>query len=120
MNKEEKNQEHSGFWLGMVLGGLLGAAGAFYAATEDKEELREKLVERAKWFLDNLDELKDRVGETGEELREKAIELPEMIEEKSENIEEIAKEAIEKITSATQKAQKKGIKTFFSKGKPLK
>ena len=93
------------------------------------------MLVKGKQILENLEDFGEGVWEKGEEVKdevvakvqkasksveEKVPEIQEKAEEISEDIEEIAKDAIEKIAIATQKAQKSGVKRFFSKGKPLK
>jgi gas vesicle protein len=130
---DDNNEHGSGFWFGLAIGGLVGAVGSYLLTTDEKE--RKKLLARGKQILEGLEDFGGEALEKGEEIKdevvakvqkvtkvveEKAPEIQEKAEEVSEDIEEIAKDAIEKIAAVTQKAQKTGVKRFFSKGKALK
>lgn len=135
---DDNNEQHgSGFWFGLAIGGLVGAVGSYLLTTDEKE--RKKLLARGKQLLEGLEDFGEGALEKGEEIKdevvakvqkvtkvveEKAPEIQEIVQEKVENtseeIEVIAKDAIEKIAAVTQKAQKTGVKRFFSKGKALK
>jgi len=129
----DEPKENNGFWLGLALGGLLGAVGSYLATTDEME--RKKLLAKGKQMLRDIEDFGQSAYEKGEEVKEsvtrqakkiekvieeKAPVVQEAVEEKAGEIEQIAKKAIEEITTATHQAQKKGLKKFFfSKGRPL-
>lgn len=137
MNEEENSRTKSGFWLGVILGGLVGAVAA-YLAVDDKSELRKSLLKKGKILLDHLEDFKDEAVEKGEEvkkdvtekisdvkeeIRDKVEEIPEVAQEAVENVQEVANQAISQIVKAADKteanAHKKARLFFLKKGKPL-
>lgn len=137
MNEEENSRTKSGFWLGMILGGLVGAVAA-YLAVDDKSELRKSLITKGKILLDHLEDFKDEAVEKGEEIKEGVVEkikdvreevqdkieeIPEAAQEAVENVQEVANEAIAKIVKVADKTEanthKKARLFFLKKGKPL-
>ncbi|MCL5091116.1 MAG: hypothetical protein M1514_03845 [Patescibacteria group bacterium] len=128
------NEEHSnGFWFGLAIGGLLGAAASYLATTDEVE--RKKLLKKGKLLLENLEEFGGNVGEQVEEKVEKVTKLiekkaPEMVEvasdtvgDTADDVKKIAQEAIEKITASVEnlektakKVEKKGFANVFLRG----
>jgi len=52
------NGGSSGFWLGVILGGVVGAAIA-YLATDDKSQLRKNLIKKGRVLLEHWDDFKE-------------------------------------------------------------
>jgi gas vesicle protein len=76
---EEKNN----FFAGLIWGIILGAGGDwFLTKTEQGKIIREKLKEKSKDALGELDEIADSLREKKQELAEKVKEIQEEIEEK--------------------------------------
>lgn len=131
----EKN--NSGFWLGAVLGGVIGAAVA-YLAVDDKSQLRKNLIKKGKVLLNYLDDLKDDAADKGKEIQKEAVkkfeDVKENIQDKVEELPDITQEAVEKVQEEANRAITQIVKTadnaevqvhkqarkfFLSKGKPL-
>lgn len=112
MSEAENSHNGNGFLIGLVVGGLLGAAAAYILGTEDKDELKKKLKEKGKILLDNLEDMESAIGKKTEGLREKVADQVEIVEEK-------VKEIPETVDDATKTAKKSFKKFFFRKGRPL-
>jgi len=136
-NNTSGNGGSSGFWLGVILGGVVGAAIA-YLATEDKSQLRKNLIKKGKVLLEHLDDLKDDAADKGKEIQKEVVEkfddVKENIQDKVEELPDIAQEAVEKVQeeanraitqivktadNAEVQAHKQARKFFLSKGRPL-
>ena len=146
MNEEENNT--SGFWLGMILGGAIGAVAGYLLNSKDKRQALEEIREKGKLLLENLGTLKDEIVEKGEKVKraveEEVVEVVKEVKEakqdvadEMEGVPEAAREAIEKVEKAAQEAvknisesvktsntyvdpRKKGFgKIFFKKGNAL-
>lgn len=136
-NTAECHNGGSGFWLGAILGGLLGA-GIAYLVTEDKSELRKNLIKKGKVLLEHWDDFKDDAEKTGRKIERKAAaefaDIKEGVVEKVDEIPTVAQEAVEKVQeeadkaianivktadSAESKAHRQARNFFLSKGKPL-
>lgn len=137
MDELEQKRQNSGFLLGIVLGGIVGAAVA-YLAVDDKSQLRKNLIKKGKVLLNYLDDLKDDVADKGKEIQKEAVkkfgDVKENIQDKVEELPGIAQEAVEKVQEEANKAiiqivktadkaevqaHKQARKFFLSKGKPL-
>jgi len=146
MNEEENNT--SGFWLGLLIGGAVGAVAGYLFSNEDKKQALEEIKGKAKLLLENLGEIKDETLEKGEKVK-KVIEaeVGEVVKEvksgqdeiakEVEGVPQAAKEAIDRVEKAAQEAvknisesvkssntridpRKKGFgKSFFKKGNAL-
>jgi len=131
------NGGSSGFWLGVILGGVVGAAIA-YLATDDKSQLRKNLIKKGRVLLEHWDDFKEDAERSGrkiekkvaaefedvkEEVQGKVEEIPEVAQEAVENVQEEADKAIANIVktadTAEIQAHQKARKFFLSKGKPL-
>lgn len=138
MSDNDENKGNIGFWLGVILGGLIGAAVTYLAAADDKDELKRNLIKKGKILLKNLGEFKEGVEEKGAEIKEDVVgrveEVREGIQEKAEEIPEVAQEAVEKVQEEANKAianivkaadkaeiqaHQKARNFFLSKGRPL-
>ena len=109
---DNENHSNNGFWLGVIVGGLLGAVVAYIFGSEDKEELKKKLREKGKILLKNLEDFKEKVGESSEGLREKMVSEVGEVEQKVGELPETVQDAVQTV--------KKSAKNFFlKKGKPL-
>ena len=127
----------NGFWLGVVLGGVIGAAVA-YLATEDKSQLRKNLIKKGKVLLEHWDDFKEDAERSGrkiekkvsaefeevkEEVQDRVEEIPAVAQEAVENVQETANKAITEIVRAADKAEvqahHQARKFFLSKGRPL-
>lgn len=145
---EEKNTSVD-FWLGLIIGGLLGGALTYLFAVDDKDEFKRSLIKKGKTLLNNLGELSKEAQQKSQELREKATEkiteiqneiqeeaqeFQEEIEEKAQELPQLAQEAVTKVKEEANKAiqnimetaeeiknqsPQKSPKFFLSKGKPL-
>lgn len=69
MNDNE-NRSGRGFLMGMILGGIIGAAAAYLLGGEDREKAKRILKQKGKLLLGSLDDFGDKVGEIGEEVKE--------------------------------------------------
>lgn len=125
MNEEENNT--SGFWLGMILGGAIGAVAGYLLSSKDKRQALEEIREKGKLLLENLGTFKDEIVEKGEKVK-KAVEaeLPQTAKEAIEKVEKAAQEAVKNISESVKASdiyvdpRKKGFgKIFFKKGNAL-
>lgn len=136
-NQTESHSGGSGFWLGAILGGLLGA-GIAYLVTEDKSQLRKNLIKKGKILLEHWDDFKDDAEKSGRKVEKRLVaefeDIKEGAQEKAEEIPVVAQEAVEKVQEEANKAIANIVKTadkaeiqahqqarkfFLSKGKPL-
>lgn len=145
---DENNENNNGFWIGLIVGGILGAGASYLLGIEDKEEAKKKLLQKGKWLLENFDEIgegikekslgvKDeavqKVNEVKDEIEERVRDLPEIAEEAVENVQKAAEEAVENIVNAVEeneevlvekpvkeKTASSGKRFFFKKGKQIK
>jgi len=126
MDKEEGQVHHSsGFLIGLLVGGLLGAVAAYFAAA-DKED-KERLIAKGKELLGSIKDFGEEVKEKGErvveEVKEKVEDFPEAAQDAVESVQVAAKEAIAKITQVADQTENKARypakKFFLSRGKPL-
>lgn len=136
-NTTEGHGGSGGFWLGAVLGGLLGA-GIVYLVTEDKSQTRKNLIKKGKVLLEHWDDFKDDAEKSGRKIEKKAVaefaDIKEGVAEKVDEIPTVAQEAVEKVQEEADKAIANIVKTadsaeiqahrqarkfFLSKGKPL-
>jgi len=130
-DKDQNSTSHHGFWLGMILGGLIGAAAAYWASTDDKDELKKDLLKKGKILLKNLDELKEEAQEKGTEIKEvveekveKGVEeIPEVAQKAVRSVQGVADRAIGEIVKAAgdveNSAHRQARKFFLKQGKPL-
>jgi len=131
---------NSGFWLGMIFGGIVGAV-VTYLATEDKSQLKKSLLEKGKILLEHWDDFKDEVEEKGkklekvekkfvgeleetkEEAQEMIAEIPAVAQDAVERVQQEANEAIANIVKTADNAEiqahRQARKFFLSKGRPL-
>ena len=136
-NTTELHGGGSGFWLGAIFGGLLGA-GIAYLVTEDKSQLRKNLIKKGKILLEHWDDFKEDAEKSGRKIERRAAaefeDIKEGVQEKVEEIPVVAQEAVEKVQEEADKAianivktadtaeiqaHQKARKFFLSKGKPL-
>ena len=102
MNEEENNT--SGFWLGLLIGGAVGAVAGYLFSNEDKKQALEEIKGKAKLLLENLGEIKDETLEKGKKVK-KVIEaeVGEVVKEVKSGQDEIAKE-VEGVPQAAKEA----------------
>lgn len=146
MNEEESST--SGFWLGMILGGAIGAVAGYLLNSKDKRQALEEIKGKGRLILENLGDFKDEVVEKGERVKKVVVaevvdvaqevkEAKEAVAQEMEGVPEAAREAIEKVEKAAAEAvknisdsvkssgsridpRKKGFgKIFFKKGEAL-
>ncbi len=137
MDEPEKKSSNTGFLLGAILGGIIGATIA-YLATDDKSQLRRNLIKKGKILLENLDDFREEAGERGKKIEKEVVkkieEVKEELQDKIEQIPEVAQEAVETVQRAADKQVAKVVKVadktenklhqnarkfFLKKGKPL-
>jgi len=108
----EKTDSHN-FLLGMIIGGAIGAAVAYFFNSDDKEKAIKSIKEKAEVLLENFGELK-------EDLVDKTQEVKEAVEEKTQEIVEEVKEIPHTVETKIIPHNKKGFgKSFFKKGDAL-
>lgn len=79
LNNNQKQKPENNFWLGFLLGGVLGAASLFLFGTKKGRQTLKKIIESA-------EELEESLAETIENLEEKIEESQEKIGNKIETI----------------------------------
>ena len=115
MDETRETHHHDNqFWIGLFLGGLLGALLILFLGTEKGKKLAKKLQEEGLDFLDDakesFDEKKEAIGHQVvmqvEELKEKGADLleegRELLDEGKTLEEELAKKVIDKKNEVTQ------------------
>jgi len=141
MNELNENENKGGgFWLGLAIGGLVGAVTSYFALTDDKQ--RRKLLKKGKAIIEGLEDFGGDVVDRGEEIKDQVSDkiegVSEVVEEKKpqvtkatkkavKQIKAVASDAVEKIEDVAEGASdtavgiKKSVikKFFFRKGKPL-
>lgn len=137
MDEVEQKNPNNGFLLGVVLGGIVGAAIA-YLAVDDKSALRKNLVKKGKILLDHLDDFKEdaeqkgmqiqkevvkRIEEVKEEVADKVEQIPETTAAAVETIQKAADKEVARVVKVADKAEnnlhQKARKFFLKKGKPV-
>jgi len=116
----EENKNKNGFFLGVLLGGLIGGVAAYFLSSEDQEEARKNIVKKGKVILKNLDE-------TYEDVKDKGVEVKEAIQEKAEetveNVQDAAQEAVKNIGNTTKRVEKQVTRNasrfFMRQGRSL-
>jgi len=145
---EDNAENNSGFWIGLIAGGLLGAGISYFLSFENKEEAKKKLLQKGRWLLENFEDIGEEIGERGKEIGSKAVEriaevkqeveekvqdLPVIAQEAVENVQKAAEEAVANIVSAVEEKEAEvlaekpvkaktvasGKKFFFKRGGPL-
>lgn len=90
------NHDNRGFWIGLLIGGLLIAVLLFLMTTKEGKKIAEKLIERIENLADdlenNVDEVKDKAMEIKEEMSQKGLEKLETALTKLEEVQEQASE----------------------------
>ncbi len=83
----ENEEQHNGFWLGLVIGGLAGAVASYLAVADEKD--KKKLIAKGKEILESLEDFSKEAAEKGKELGETVLEK---VEELPKKIEPVVKE----------------------------
>lgn len=94
---KSNNHGDSSFWVGMFLGGIIGALIIVILGTDKGKKLAKKLQDEG---LDFWDETKDKLSDRVEELQEKVSEVEEKGKELLEKGKVIEQEIVEKVTDA--------------------
>jgi gas vesicle protein len=130
----DEGPEGNGFWIGLIVGGLLGAGASYLLGMENKEEAKKKLLEKGKWLLENFgeigeeikekslevkDEAAERVSEVRDEIEEKVKDLPEIAEEAVENVQKAAQEAVTSIVNAVEAKEIESLSVKSEKEKTI-
>jgi gas vesicle protein len=88
----EEGTPPGGFWLGLMVGSLLGAVTAYLTVTDEKD--KRKLIARGKELLGKLEDFGQEIGEKGEELGKDVIETVSGVSEKVEELPQLAKPVV--------------------------
>lgn len=86
---EEKKKD--GFLLGLVIGGLIGAAAAFLLDKEDSEKVKKIIQKKGKILLDSLEDFSE---DTVSDVKEKVQEIPETVSAKVDDLEKSGKSSL--------------------------
>jgi gas vesicle protein len=109
---EEKNS-NAKFFIGVVLGGIIGAIILFLMGTKDGKKTRKELEHKGRELLDDLHEKLDEIEEQGRELAEKGEKLKkhleEEIEDKKEYLTDEATERVDQVLAKVEAIQEKGL-----------
>lgn len=127
---DDNNQNGHNFLAGMVLGGLVGAVAAYFLSSEDKEELRKKIINKGKLLLDDIEEFKDKAVKTGgkisgevidriEEAGEKVQEIPEIAQEAVASVQKVAEAAMENIADTAKEVEKSANKSVTTQKRKI-
>ena len=117
----------NGFFSGVILGGLLGAALVFLYGTKEGKKIKEELVKKGKEVIDDLPEIVSDLEKQGEEFAQKTEEVKKKLEEKAKEFSSEAKKKIGSSLSHIEEAQQRGREAaatvrkhfFVRKGKKL-
>lgn len=112
---EESADNHSGFWTGIIIGGLVGAGIAYFLNKDENGETRKLLQKKGRLILDSLggygrdiadkkEEVEKAVIATTEDLQKQAKEAAEEAGKKIDDLKEQAEKVIEKVSDAAQDA----------------
>lgn len=115
---EEKNE--NSFFSGLIIGGLLGAAVAFFVGKEEGKQLEKLLRKKGKILLDNLNEMSDDVSESVnekvEDVSQTVKKIPDLVVDQASEV----KENLVQKSESVQKTGKTSLRRFFIKaGKKL-
>lgn len=146
--ENNSENENGGFWLGLLIGGAIGAAAGYLFSSEDKKKALLELKEKGRVLLENVGEWKDEAVGKGEVIKkvvekktaevakqagkeagivkEEIKDTAEAAKEAIQRVEQVAKEAVEDISQSVETSvktfnpKKKGFgKFFFKKGQAL-
>lgn len=117
----------NGFFSGILLGGLLGAALVFLYGTKEGKKIKDELIKKGREVIDDLPDVVRDLEKQGEEFAQKAEEVKDKLEEKAREFSSEAKEKIDSSLSHIEEAQKRGREAaatvrkhfFVRKGKKL-
>jgi gas vesicle protein len=91
----EEGTPPGGFWLGLMVGSLLGAVTAYLTVADAKD--KKKLIARGKEFLEKLEDFGQEIGEKGEELGKDVMETVSGIGEKVEELPRLARPVVKAV-----------------------
>jgi len=111
-NHEHPPQADMSFWVGMFLGGLMGAGLIVLLGTDKGKKLAKQLQEEG---LDLWDDTKDKLESKKEELLEKATKIKDIVLEKAEDAKD---ETVEQVTMRVEALEEKS-QELLEKGKEL-
>lgn len=111
-NHQHPPQVDMSFWVGMFLGGLLGAALIVLLGTDKGKKLAKQLQEEG---LDLWDDTKGKFNLKKDELLEKANKIKDVVMEKAEDVKD---ETVEQVTMKVEALEEKSTE-LIEKGKEL-
>lgn len=122
---EEKRS--SGFFNGLILGGLIGAALVWLNLTEDGKKTKKLLLKKGQKVIDDLPEKVKELEKQGEEFAQKAEEIKQKLEAKARELTPEIKEKLKNSLAHIEKTQERGRQAaatarqrfFTRKGKKL-
>lgn len=129
------NQDGDNFWTGLLVGGILGAAAGFFLGSDNKDDLKRKIKDKALDVWDNLGDFSNSVKDKALDIKDDVVEEAQDVGQQAEEVADIARQKIEAITVSAQQAVEQEVaqvkkavdnnsgsfrkKFFFHKGRSL-
>ncbi len=100
------DHDDKGFIIGLMIGGLIGAAAMFLFGTKKGEEVREDLRKKGEDILENLDGILKQLEEKSREVKKQAEKVKEQIAQKAGEVKEnLSEEMTEKLDDTLAKIE---------------
>jgi gas vesicle protein len=94
------------FFLGVILGAVIGAGAVFLFGTEKGEEVRGDLRDRGEDLLEDLTPVIKQLEEKGQEIKKSAEKTTRQLVKKAGQVEkEVSSEAVEKISDTLEQLE---------------
>ena len=116
VNEESVSGNSSGFIIGAVVGGIIGAAAALFMAPKTGKELRSDFNEQAKSIGEKTEKLRRTAIEKGngiaEAAKEKSNSVTQLVSEKSSDLLEKVSNLKPGVTTGEELSKKEGIESL--------
>lgn len=105
-SQKQVSSQGGGFFDGMVLGMVLGAAGYFIFGTPEGNKVKGEILKELKKQWQDLDIKPETVKQTGEKIVNKAKQLKAQVEENLPVVQEKIQEELQQLEKTTEAARK--------------